>query len=195
MINAGDEIEEIEAVLSGTLGYIFNILSRDVPFSKAIKKAQKEGYTEPDPRDDLSGFDVLRKIIILIRELGDVIESVAVEKEDLISKDLLENGTIEEFYKNLLNVDKEFEERRLNAENKNQKLKYIAEYKNGKAKISIKSVGKESPFYNLRLTDNMIVLKSKYYKNNPLIIQGPGAGVEVTAAAVFSDLIKIIEKI
>ncbi len=194
LLNAGDEIIEIEAVLSGTLGYIFNVLSKDIPISKAIKKAQKEGYTEPDPRDDLSGFDVCRKIIILVRQLGKVIEPSEIIKEELISKEVLSNGSLETFYKSLYEVDKVFEKRRREAESKNEKLKFIAEYKEGRAKIGIKSVGVESPFYNLKLTDNMIVIKSKYYSANPLIIQGPGAGIEVTAAAVFADLIKIIEK-
>ncbi|HPN36759.1 MAG TPA: bifunctional aspartate kinase/homoserine dehydrogenase I [Melioribacteraceae bacterium] len=193
--NAGDEIEEIEAVLSGTLGYIFNIISKDVPLSKAIKKASKKGFSEPDPRDDLSGFDVLRKIIILIRELGIVIEPNAIEQEKIIDNELLFDCTLDDFYNNLSEVDKEYENKRLQSESKNERLKYIAEYKNGKAKIGIKSIGPNSPFYNLCLTDNMVVIKSKYYNNNPLIIQGPGAGLEVTAAAVFADLIKIIDKI
>jgi aspartokinase/homoserine dehydrogenase 1 len=195
LLNAGDEILEIEAMLSGTLGYIFNLLSKDIFLSTAIKQAMAEGYTEPDPRDDLSGFDVLRKLVILIRETGKIIEPNEVEKEDLLSNNLLKLKTLDEFFKSLQEVDYNFEQKRSKAEKQGKKLKYIAEYKNGNARISVKSVGKESPFYELKSTDNMIVLRSNYYNNNPLIIKGPGAGIDVTAAGVFSDMIKIIDKL
>lgn len=192
LIEMRDEIEEIEAQLSGTIGFLFNTLSKQVPFSKAVKIAKELGFTEPDPRDDLSGFDILRKAVIILRAMGKDIELEQIEKEELLSKEMIEAKDVKEFFKVLKNYDPVFEEKRLDAEKDNCRLKYLFSYKNGKAKIGLLKVNSNSPFFNLKHTDNMIVIKSKYYKN-PLIISGAGAGAEVTAAAVFADLLTIIK--
>ncbi len=194
LIEMGDEIEEIEAQLSGTIGFLFNTVSKQVTFSKAVKIAKELGYTEPDPRDDLTGFDILRKAVIILRTMGKVIELEEIEKEELLSQEMIEAKDVKKFFEILKKNDNAFEEKRLDAEKDYCKLKYLFSFKDGKPKIGLVKVKSESPFFNLKHTDNMIVIKSKYYKN-PLIISGAGAGGEVTAAAVFADLLKIINEI
>ena len=191
LINSGDKIKKIEAVLSGSLSYIFNNFDGSMPFSELVMNAKKLGYTEPDPRDDLSGSDVRRKIIILTREAGIPIEQSDVELEQILPQSCLDAPDIPSFFKELEANDDYFLDKVNKAKADNKVLRFIASMENGKAKISLQEVGEESPFYGLQDSDNMIVLTTSRYHTRPLIIRGPGAGAEVTAGGVFADIISI----
>lgn len=190
LINSGDKIIKIEAVLSGTLNYIFNVLSKEVSLAKAVEMARDRGYAEADPRVDLSGDDVVRKIVILARESGYEIEQEDVEKNLFIPVEFFE-GSLESFYRNLEEYGEEFEKSRAEAEKDNQRFRFIARYEDGKAAISLEKVGPEHPFYNIEGSNNMIALTTERYKEFPIVIKGYGAGAEVTAAGVFADIISI----
>ena len=191
LINSGDRILKIEAVVSGTLNYIFDVLSPDTPFSKAVALARENGYSEPDPRVDLSGGDVVKKIVILAREGGYHIEQSDVEKELFIPADLFE-GDVENFFNRLPALDTEFEKKRLEAEAKNRKFRFIATLdSNGRATARLKTVGPEHPFHSLQSSNNIIAITTDRYKDFPIIIQGYGAGADVTAAGVFADIMSI----
>ena len=191
LINSGDRIEKIEAVVSGSLSYIFNNFDGSVPFSDLVMEAKKLGYTEPDPRDDLSGSDVRRKIIILTREAGIAIEPEDVELEPILPESCMEAKGIEAFFEALENENDHFNKMIKDAKENNKVLRFIASTQNGKARISLQAVGPDNPFYSLQMSDNMIVFTTKRYSNRPLIVRGPGAGAEVTAGGVFSDIITI----
>ena len=191
MINSGDKIEKIEAVVSGSLSYIFNNFDGNVPFSDLVMEAKKLGYTEPDPRDDLSGSDVRRKIIILTREAGIAIETEDVELDPILPQSCIDADGIEAFFEALENENDYFNGLIKSAKSDGKVLRFIASTENGKAKISLQALGQESPFYSLQMSDNMIVFTTKRYNNRPLIVRGPGAGAEVTAGGVFSDIIAI----
>ncbi|MEM9548283.1 MAG: bifunctional aspartate kinase/homoserine dehydrogenase I [Bacteroidota bacterium] len=191
LINSGDRIEKIEAVVSGSLSYIFNNFDGSVPFSELVMEAKKLGYTEPDPRDDLSGSDVRRKIIILTREAGIAIEPEDVELDPILPKSCVEAESIEAFFEALRAENHHFNKMISKAKADGNVLRFIASTHNGKAKISLHAVGPENPFYSLQMSDNMIVFTTKRYNNRPLIVRGPGAGAEVTAGGVFSDIITI----
>ncbi len=195
LIESGDEIISIEAVLSGTLSYIFNSFNGSKKFSEIISDAKNKGYTEPDPRDDLNGMDVLRKLLILIRECGIIIEAGDIEKVNILPDSVFDNSSVDEFMNKIKLYDDDFENVRKDAAMENKKLRYIAEYSNNQAKIVLKTVDLNSPFYNLADTDNMVVIKTANYNKTPLVIQGPGAGVKVTAAGVMTDIMKIINNI
>ncbi|MBD5380174.1 MAG: bifunctional aspartate kinase/homoserine dehydrogenase I [Bacteroides sp.] len=191
LINSGDRILKIEAVVSGTLNYIFDVLSPDTPFSKAVALARENGYSEPDPRVDLSGGDVVKKIVILAREGGYHIEQSDVEKELFIPADLFE-GDVESFFNRLPALDTEFEKKRLEAEAGNRKFRFIATLdSNGRATARLKTVGPEHPFHSLQSSNNIIAITTDRYKDFPIIIQGYGAGADVTAAGVFADIMSI----
>ena len=191
LINSGDRILKIEAVVSGTLNYIFDVLSPDTPFSKAVALARENGYSEPDPRVDLSGGDVVKKIVILAREGGYHIEQSDVEKELFIPADLFE-GDVESFFNRLPALDTEFEKKRLEAEAENRKFRFIATLdSNGRATARLKTVGPEHPFHSLQSSNNIIAITTDRYKDFPIIIQGYGAGADVTAAGVFADIMSI----
>lgn len=191
LINSGDRILKIEAVVSGTLNYIFDVLSPDTPFSKAVALARENGYSEPDPRVDLSGGDVVKKIVILAREGGYHIEQSDVEKELFIPADLFE-GDVESFFNRLPALDTEFEKKRLVAEAENRKFRFIATLdSNGRATARLKTVGPEHPFHSLQSSNNIIAITTDRYKDFPIIIQGYGAGADVTAAGVFADIMSI----
>lgn len=191
LINSGDRILKIEAVVSGTLNYIFDVLSPDTPFSKAVALARENGYSEPDPRVDLSGGDVVKKIVILAREGGYHIEQSDVEKELFIPAHLFE-GDVENFFNRLPALDTEFEKKRLEAEAKNRKFRFIATLdSNGRATARLKTVGPEHPFHSLQSSNNIIAITTDRYKDFPIIIQGYGAGADVTAAGVFADIMSI----
>ena len=188
---SGDRITKIEAVLSGSLSFIFNNFKSDSSFHDVVKEAQSLGYTEPDPRDDLSGSDVKRKITILARESGYDINQEDVELSPILPKECMEVETVDEFFETLLTHKDFFSKMISDAEQKNERLRYIASFENNKAKIELKSVDNSSPFYNLSNSDNMISFNTERYIASPLVISGPGAGANVTAAGVFAEIMQI----
>ena len=188
--NSGDRILKIEAVLSGTLNFIFNKISADCPFSKTVLAAKEEGYSEPDPRIDLSGTDVVRKIVILAREAGYRVEQEDVEKH-LFVPDEYFKGSLEEFWKHLPDLDADFENRRKALEAEGKRWRFIATMDHGKVSVALKAVGQDSPFYNLEGSNNIVLLTTERYKEYPMLIQGYGAGASVTAAGVFANIISI----
>ncbi|MGL4293519.1 MAG: bifunctional aspartate kinase/homoserine dehydrogenase I [Bacteroidales bacterium] len=190
LINSGDEILKIEAVVSGTLNYIFNVLSEEIPLSKAIRMAQEAGYAEPDPRLDLNGSDVIRKLVILTREAGYRLEQSEVEKHLFIPDDYF-TGSIEEFWQRIPELDALFEERRKRLVEAGKRLRFVASYADGKALVELREVDSKHPFYHLEGSNNVILLTTERYKEYPMEIKGYGAGAAVTAAGVFADIISI----
>ena len=190
LCNSGDKILKIEAVLSGTLNFIFNEISAEVPFSETVRRAKEQGYSEPDPRIDLSGKDVVRKLVILTREAGYKVEQEDVEKK-LFVPDEFFNGTIEDFWKNLPNLDSDFEVKRKKLEAENKRWRFVAKMDHGKTSVSLESVGINHPFYGLEGSNNIVLLTTERYKEYPMQIQGYGAGAGVTAAGVFANIMSI----
>ncbi|MDR0955318.1 MAG: bifunctional aspartate kinase/homoserine dehydrogenase I [Rikenellaceae bacterium] len=190
LINSGDHILKIEAVVSGTLNYIFNVMSETVPMSRAIRMAMEAGYAEPDPRIDLSGMDVLRKLVILSREAGYRIEQADVERHLFVPQSYFE-GTLDDFWKNIEKLDAGFEARRKELAAEGKRLRFVACYADGKAEIGLREVDSNSPFYHLEGSNNVILLTTERYNEYPLQIKGYGAGASVTAAGVFADIISI----
>ena len=190
LINSGDKILKIEAILSGTLNFIFNEISAEIPLSEAVRLAKEEGYSEPDPRIDLSGKDVIRKLVILAREAGYKIEQSDVEKHLFIPDEMFE-GTQGNFWKQLPSLDKQFEEHRRELERENKRWRFVATYENNHGTVALKEVDKSHPFYNLEGSNNIILLTTERYKEYPMMIQGYGAGAGVTAAGVFADIMRI----
>ncbi len=190
LIHSGDKILKIEAVLSGTLNYIFNKISADTPFSRTIRMAQEERYSEPDPRIDLSGKDVIRKLVILAREAGYRIEQEDV-RADLFVPDSFFTGTLEEFWKLVPALDDDFERRRRVLEQENKHWRFVACFENGQGSVGLREVPSSHPFYGLEGSNNIILLTTERYKEYPLLIQGYGAGAGVTAAGVFADIMSI----
>ena len=190
LCNSGDRILRIEAVLSGTLNFIFNTISADVPFSRTVAMAQEEGYSEPDPRIDLSGKDVIRKLVILAREAGYEVSQEDVEVHPLLPQKLFE-GTLEEFWKNLPSLDAEFEKRRQKLEQEHKAWRYVAKYADGHASVSLEEFSKDHSFYVLEGSNNIVMLTTERYHKYPMLIQGYGAGASVTAAGVFADIMSL----
>ena len=190
LMKSGDRILELEAVLSGTLNYIFNTLDKDNPLSDVIRQAKELGFSEPDPRIDLSGVDVIRKLIILSRESGYKIEEKQVKVSPILPGECFE-GDIEEFWQKVSKYDDEFEQKRAALEKNNQKWRFVARLKNGKASVSLAEVGADHPLYHLEGSNNIIMITTERYKEHPMIIKGYGAGAEVTAAGMFADVIRI----
>ena len=190
LIASGDKILKIEAVVSGTLNFIFNKISADVPFSETIRMAKEEGYSEPDPRIDLSGKDVIRKLVILAREAGYVLEQDDVEK-NLFVPDEFFQGSLEDFWKNIPSLDADFEARRQVLEAENKHWKFVAKLEDGKGSVSLQEVSRSHPFYGLEGSNNIVLLTTERYKEYPMMIQGYGAGASVTAAGVFADIISV----
>lgn len=186
---SGDKIIKIEGVLSGTLSYIFNSFTKGVKFSEIVRQAREKGFTEPDPREDLNGMDVARKILILSREAGHELNLEDVEVAGLLSDQCIHAPSVEDFLKRLEQEDNRFESLRLKAEEENKVLRFIARMYNGKASVGLEAVGHENPFYSLDGSDNMIAFTTDRYLDRPLVIKGPGAGAEVTAAGVFAEII------
>ena len=191
LINSGDRILRIEGVLSGSLSFIFNSYKEGMKFSEIVKEAGKRGFTEPDPRIDLSGKDVARKLLILARESGLQLEPADIEVENILPQACLEAPTVEEFMVALEAADDEFEQLRVAAAKEGKVLRFIATLEGKKAFISLQQLDASSPFYNLSGSDNMIVFTSHRYQERPLVIKGPGAGAEVTAAGVFAEILRI----
>jgi bifunctional aspartokinase / homoserine dehydrogenase 1 len=191
LINSGDRIHKIEAVLSGTLSYIFNNFAAGVKFLDVVKEAKAKGFTEPDPRDDLSGTDVARKILILARESGMKLEFNDVENIPLLSSEAMAAKTVDDFYEVLEKENSHYESLLNKALAKGEVLRFIASLENGKAKLGLTSVGKSHPFYNLAGSENIVSFTTERYFHNPLVVKGPGAGAEVTAMGVFADIISL----
>ncbi|TGX81846.1 bifunctional aspartate kinase/homoserine dehydrogenase I [Palleniella muris] len=190
LVHSGDRILRIEAVLSGTLNFIFNELSEEVPFSETVRLAHEKGYAEPDPRIDLSGMDVVRKLVILAREAGYKVEQDDVEKHLFVPDEYFE-GSLETFWKRLPELDKEFEAERKVMEENNMRWRFVAKLDNGKTSVSLQKVPQEHPFYELAGSNNIVLLTTERYKEYPMLIQGYGAGASVTAAGVFANVMSI----
>ena len=188
--NSGDKILKIEAVLSGTLNFIFNTISKDVPFSETVRRAKEEGYSEPDPRIDLSGMDVVRKLVILTREAGYKIEQDDVEKH-LFVPDKYFEGSIESFWTHLPERDADFEKRRAKLESEGKRWRFVATMENGKARVELQEIERQHPFYGLEGSNNIVMLTTERYREYPMLIQGYGAGASVTAAGVFANIMSI----
>ena len=193
LLRTGDQIRRIEGVFSGTLGYIFNSLAAGTSFSEAVRTARESGYTEPDPRDDLKGEDVARKLMILAREMDLSVERTDVTVESLVPPDLA-GVPLESFMEQLEEHDAAWEERMAEAGAENR-LHYIGKIEGDQLSVRVREVEPDSPFARLRRTDNMIVFTTDRYHDNPLIVQGPGAGPSVTAAGILADLIKAAERV
>ena len=188
--NSVDKILKIEAVLSGTLNYIFNTIAADVPFSETVRLAKEEGYSEPDPRIDLCGKDVIRKLVILTREAGYKVEQSDVVKQLFMPDDFFE-GSLEDFWKRLPSLDADFERRREILEKEKKRWRFVASMEMGKTKVSLEAVSEHHPFYGLEGSNNIVLLTTERYKEYPMLIQGYGAGAGVTAAGVFANIMSI----
>lgn len=188
--NSGDVILKIEAVLSGTLNFIFNEISADVTLSEAVRRAKEQGYSEPDPRIDLSGKDVIRKLVILAREAGYKVEKTDVEAHLFIPDEFFE-GNIDEFWKNLPKLDADFEARRKQLDAEGKRWRFVATFDHGKLSVALKEVDRPHPFYNLQGSNNIVALTTERYREYPMLIQGYGAGASVTAAGVFANIMSI----
>ena len=188
--NSGDKILKIEAVLSGTLNFIFNEIGADVPFSETVKHAKEQGYSEPDPRIDLSGTDVVRKLVILTREAGYKVEQEDVEKHLFVPDDYFQ-GSVEDFWRRLPELDANFEQRRQLLAEEGKRWRFVATMEHGKTNVALKEVDSNHPFYNLEGSNNIVLLTTDRYKEYPMQIQGYGAGASVTAAGVFANIMSI----
>ena len=190
LLNSGDKILRIEAVLSGTLNFIFNTISKDIPFSETVRLAKEKGYSEPDPRIDLCGKDVIRKLVILTREAGYKVEQEDVEKH-LFMPDAFFEGTLDAFWQNLPSLDADFEARRQELDQEQKRWRFVAKMEGGKTSVSLEAVGPHHPFYGLEGSNNIVLLTTERYKEYPMLIQGYGAGAGVTAAGVFANIMSI----
>ncbi len=191
LINSGDKILEIQAVLSGTLNFIFNTVSKDNPLSKTIRMAKEQGYSEPDPRIDLSGIDVVRKLLILSRESGYQIEEKDIKISPILPDEYFK-GDLDAFWEKIIKYDVAFEKKRMELAKKKRKLRFVARLKEGKASVQLVDVGSDHPLFPLEGSNNIIMLTTERYKELPMIIKGYGAGADVTAAGIFADVIRIV---
>jgi len=191
LIQTGDKVETIEGILSGTLAYLFNLFDGSVPFSSLVKEARNQGFTEPDPRDDLSGMDVARKLVILGREMGLDLELEDVQVESLVPEDLVETD-VDTFLNHLTDFDESIAQRLERARGDGKVLRYVARLDaSGRATVGPEEIGAEHAFCRIDLTDNIVKFTSQRYAENPLIVRGPGAGADVTAAGIFADLLRL----
>ena len=188
--NSGDKILKIEAVLSGTLNYIFNAISATKPLSATVLSAKEEGYSEPDPRIDLSGTDVIRKLVILTREAGYKVEQADVKKELFIPDSFLK-GSLADFWSHLPELDADFEAHRAKLDAEGKRWRFVATMDHGATNVSLKEVDAQHPFYRLEGSNNIILLTTERYKQYPMLIQGYGAGASVTAAGIFANIMSI----
>ncbi len=191
LLSSGDKILKIEAVLSGSVSYIFNNFKGERRFCDVVREAKELGYTEPDPRDDLSGLDVARKILILAREVGLNLELSDVQLENFLPQACMKAETVDDFFVELEKANPIFEERKRHAEKNNAALRFIALLENGIASVKLMEVNAEHPFYNLSGSDNIIAYTTERYRERPLVVKGAGAGAEVTAAGVFANVVWI----
>ena len=191
LIDSGDKIHKIEAILSGTLSYIFNSFDGKTPFSKVVKQAKELGYTEPDPREDLNGSDVGRKILILARECGYTLEFEEVQIKPFLPESCMAAPSVDDFFKELNKSDDYFTKMHKQAASEGKVLRYIAKFESNKAEVSLQAVDQNHPFYVMQGSDNVLAFTSMRYPERPLVIKGSGAGGEVTAAGVFADLMRV----
>ncbi|WP_109831461.1 bifunctional aspartate kinase/homoserine dehydrogenase I [Reichenbachiella versicolor] len=191
LVKSGDKVNKIQAVLSGSLNFIFNTFKPGVKFADVVRQAGVEGYTEPDPKIDLSGVDVMRKILILIRESGVKIELDEIESKSFIPEECMKTTTNEEFYASLEKHDQVFQDIVKEAEANGCRLKVVATYDNGKASVGLEQIPSDHPFYVLEGSDNIVLFYTNRYVNQPLVIKGAGAGAEVTASGIFADVMRI----
>ena len=191
LINSGDQIHKIQAVLSGSLNFVFNNFNEHSTFHDVVAQAQKEGYTEPDPKIDLSGVDVARKILILARESGYQLDLDDISNNAFLPEESLQTANNEDFYTSLIKNENHFQNIYKEANDKDCRLKYVAEFVNGKANVGLQHIASDHPFYNLEGSDNIVLFFTDRYPENPLLIKGAGAGAEVTASGIFADVIRI----
>jgi aspartokinase/homoserine dehydrogenase 1 len=191
LMMSGDRVIKIEAILSGTISFIFNNFKGDATFHDTVKIAQDKGYTEPDPRDDLRGTDFMRKMLILARDAGYVLEPGDVNIESMLPKACLEASTVTDFYQELNNENQFFADMKAKAEAEGKVLRYIGKLEDGEVSITLQMVNESHPFFTLSGSDNIISFTTERYKERPLVVKGPGAGAEVTAAGVFADIINV----
>jgi len=191
LIRSGDKVLKIEGIFSGTMNYLFNTVSAEKHLSTVVQEAMDLGYAEPDPRIDLSGKDVARKILILARETGENLELEDVQIKPFLPADCLADGPMDEFWQNLQQYENSFEAQRAEVEKAGKGYRLIASWEGGKARIELREIEKGHPFYSVSGSDNIILFTTERYKVQPLIIKGSGAGAEVTAAGVFADIIRI----
>ncbi|WP_350286984.1 bifunctional aspartate kinase/homoserine dehydrogenase I [uncultured Croceitalea sp.] len=191
LIASGDKVNKIQAVLSGSLNFVFNNYDEKTTFHDVVKQAQEEGYTEPDPTIDLSGVDVMRKILILARESGYELELSDIANDAFLPDESLQTKTNESFFESLKKYEPDFQNRYAQANNKDCKLKYVAQFENGKAKVGLQEIPKGHDFYHLEGSDNIVLFYTQRYPEQPLIIKGAGAGADVTASGIFADIVRI----
>ena len=191
LITSGDKVNTIQAVLSGSLNFIFNNFNAETTFYDVVKQAQEEGYTEPDPRIDLSGIDVARKVLILARESGHSIELSDLETDNFLTDEAMKAATVDDFFKTLIKDEAYYQSLYKSAEEKNCQLKFVAEFNDGKAKVGLQEIPEGHPFYNLKGKDNIVMFYTQRYPEQPMIIKGAGAGADVTASGLFADIIRI----
>lgn len=190
LCSSGDRILRMEAVLSGTLNYVFNTISADIPLSKAVKMAQENGYSEPDPRIDLSGKDVIRKLVILARESGYRVDIDDIERNLFIPQELFD-GSLENFWEHLPELDAQFEAERLRLAAEGKRWRFVAEWADGRGSVGLKEIHQGHPLYDLEGSNNILMLTTERYNAYPMLIQGYGAGAAVTAAGVFADIMRV----
>ena len=191
LIASGDEINTIQAVLSGSLNFIFNNFNDKTTFYDVVKQAQEEGYTEPDPRIDLSGIDVARKVLILARESGHSIELSDLQSDNFLTENAMKAKTVDDFFSTLKDDEAYYQSLYKSANDKNCQLKFVAEFDDGKAKVGLKEIPEGHPFYNLKGKDNIVMFYTQRYPEQPMIIKGAGAGADVTASGLFADIIRV----
>jgi aspartokinase/homoserine dehydrogenase 1 len=194
LVASGDRITKIQAVLSGSLNFVFNNYDGSEPFYKIVEKAMKEGYTEPDPKIDLSGIDVARKILILSRESGLKMELEDINNQSFLSQESLDAASNEEFFELLKKDEPKFREIYESAAKNKAQLKYVAQLEDGTASVGLQEVDPVHPFYNLSGSDNIVLFFTDRYSQQPLIVKGAGAGADVTASGIFADIIRIGKK-
>jgi aspartokinase/homoserine dehydrogenase 1 len=190
LVACGDTISRIEAVLSGTVSFIFNNLGKGKSFSALVLEAKERGYTEPDPRDDLGAVDIMRKTLILIREAGLALDQKDITIQPLLPEKLVRAPSVPEFLAMLPEADAMIDDKVSAAASRGRVLRYVATIESGSAGLALREYGPESPFYNLDGTDNIVMFTTARYSSNPLVIRGPGAGAAVTAGGVFADILK-----